>query len=183
MSAWTPHFSEHELLRSATAAKLGIRLGWATPQHRAAALRLTRQVLEPLRERVGRPVHITSGYRSPELTEALIAAGYSASRTSDHMTGRAVDIVVRGLSHEELATHLYQLGAEGRIEYDQLIHYQPGTGGSCHVSYRRGANRMQARVATPEGLRPWMPTPPPRDDTLVGELTGVGGLFGVSVLP
>lgn len=189
MSTWTANFAEHEFLRSTTAARLGIALGWTIPEHRANALRLTRRVLEPLRERVGRPVHITSGYRNDALTEALIDQGLSASRTSDHLTGRAADIVIRGMTHEEVATQLYHLGAEGRIEYDQLIWYEEGTGGSCHVSYRRGANRMQARVKRKgvRQLQPWMPTPAPFDDSPIGEMEGAelgamhGGLLGWSV--
>ncbi len=183
--SWTPHFSEHEFLRSSTAKQAGLTLAWDSQEHRANALRLTQSILEPLRVHLKRPVHITSGYRSPELTELLRSKGYAASRTSDHMTGRAVDIVVKGMTHEHLATAIYQMWAAGRLEYDQLIFYMPGTGGSCHVSYRRGANRQQSLVATHDGIKKWIPRDPPRDERAVSEFEGAiyGGPIGWSVLP
>ncbi len=181
---WTPNFAESEFLRSATAARLDIALAWSMPEHRANALRLTRRILEPLRARVLRPVHITSGYRNMQLTHALRAAGYSASLTSDHLTGCAADIVVKGMTNEEVATHIFNLAAEGVIDtYHQLIWYHPNTGGSCHVSLRAAGSEREALERTVHGYLPWMPTPVPRDDVLVGELTGLGGLLGASVQP
>jgi zinc D-Ala-D-Ala carboxypeptidase len=180
---WTAHFSEHEWLRSTAASAAGIPLGWSRPEHRSEALRLTRRILEPLRLRVGRPVRISSGYRSPALNDELRRLGYSASPTSDHMLGRAADIVVDGLSHEEVAAHVVGLG----VEYDQLIWYEPGTGGSCHVSLRANGNRRQALRKSKTGYHAWTPAPPPVDDTPVGELAAaglpVGGTLGLSVLP
>lgn len=64
---------------------------------------LCQNILQPIRDKYG-PVNITSGLRNSESTEKLIAAGVSASRTSDHMawcqgnpkgTG-AADFICRG---------------------------------------------------------------------------------------
>ncbi len=48
--------------------------------------------LQHLRRAYGKPVIITSGYRSPEYNDLISSTG----RTGPHTTGRAVDIKVYG---------------------------------------------------------------------------------------
>jgi hypothetical protein len=50
---------------------------------------LTDTLLEPARAYVGRPIHVSSGWRPPEKN-----AGVGGVKTSDHLTGRAADIWV-----------------------------------------------------------------------------------------
>ncbi|MCQ2245458.1 MAG: D-Ala-D-Ala carboxypeptidase family metallohydrolase [Bacteroidaceae bacterium] len=97
---------------------------------------LCENVLQPLRDYVGVPVKISSGYRSPALNKAV---GGSAS--SQHMKGEAADIVIpdkkTGLKwFEWMRTHL---------TYNQLIWETNSRGGSwIHVGYKRiGKNKMQ----------------------------------------
>ena len=80
------HFTLKELTRSSTAERLGIRNKPAVCEV-AALERLVRYVLDPLRERYGRPVVVTSGYRSPALNRAVGGAA-----TSQHLRGEAADI-------------------------------------------------------------------------------------------
>ena len=54
--------------------------------------------LNQLREDLGVPIHVTSGYRTPEYNEQI--GGADQSR---HITGEAADIVAEGISPEELA--------------------------------------------------------------------------------
>lgn len=82
----TPHFRLIEFTQSATAQRLGIT---NDPDINAmASLQvLCEQVLEPLREHVGEPVIISSGYRCPKLNAAV-----GGVKNSQHMKGEAADI-------------------------------------------------------------------------------------------
>ena len=96
----TPHFSLEELTRSMTARKRGI----PNEPDQAALQSLTilaTEVLEPLRIHLGVPILVTSGYRSPELNEAI-----GGSKRSMHCYGAAADIEVPAqflISPRELA--------------------------------------------------------------------------------
>ena len=65
-------------------------------------------LLDQLRERVGRPVSISSGFRTREHNDDLISRGYKASQYSEHLQGNAVDIVVKnsGEKYEIVKTAL-----------------------------------------------------------------------------
>ena len=98
------------------------------PDHQAALVALCAGVLDPLRDALG-PVVITSGYR----TEALNAA-IGGSKTSEHMSGRAVDLKL-GTGHDvdRIAD------AAQRLPFRQCITYAPERGGHVHISYSAAA--------------------------------------------
>ena len=54
---------------------------------------LVRTYLQPLRDRLGKPIIIVSGYRCPSHNKAV-----GGARRSQHMYGRAADIKVPGMS-------------------------------------------------------------------------------------
>jgi uncharacterized protein YcbK (DUF882 family) len=61
----------------------------------------------------GRPVTVTSGYRSREFNQALRAAGYPMAENSEHCEGRAVDIAFDGVLPTEVysvALHCHRRG-------------------------------------------------------------------------
>jgi hypothetical protein len=74
--------------------------------------RLTTLILQPLRDRLGQPVVITSGYRSPEVNAAV-----GGARNSAHLYGRAADIYVPTMSTVELARTIVSMN----LPFDQLI--------------------------------------------------------------
>lgn len=49
-------------------------------------------ILDSIRADFGKPMKVTSGYRTKAYNEDLIARGYKASRTSSHLKGVAADI-------------------------------------------------------------------------------------------
>lgn len=106
------YFSIKELCRSTTAKNLGID-NTPTPQAIENMTRLINVVLDPLREAYGKPITTNSGYRSP----ALNAVTKGASKTSQHMTGEAVDITVKS---KEGNKWLFDYIKEN-LPYDQLI--------------------------------------------------------------
>ena len=82
----TEHFTLEEFERSATAARLHIDN--RVPAELVPNLkRLCELVLEPLREHFQEAVYVTSGYRCPQLNNAV-----GGVHNSQHMRGEAVDI-------------------------------------------------------------------------------------------
>lgn len=57
------------------------------------------RLLENIRNYMGKPVHINSGYRSPEYNATL----KNASPHSQHCAGKAADIVIAGVSPAKVA--------------------------------------------------------------------------------
>lgn len=141
------YFSWDEWARSSRATALG--LDNDPRRSREDALRIVawcRAVGDPFREFLGRPLRITSGYRSAALNRAL-----GGSRTSQHVLGEAADLKVEGLSAEALAWAIL----ESKVPFDQLIWYAPSRGGHVHLSYtERRANRGEVRYAPPDGGYP-----------------------------
>lgn len=105
-------------------------------------------LLQPLRDKLKRPMIVSSGFRSQKLNDLLSGA----SDTSQHMLGEAADISVPGLTAAELARYIIDLG----LEFDQLIleYYEgPGTGW-VHVSYSEGSNEKEVLTSNSSGIRP-----------------------------
>lgn len=87
----SPHFKLNEFTKSRTARQHGIDN--APPPEAVENLRaLCIHTLEPLREALGLPIIITSGYRCKVLNERIT----HHSATSQHMQGEAADFVVQG---------------------------------------------------------------------------------------
>jgi len=116
------HFSLQEFTFSQTATRLGIPNA-PPPDAIARMIALCEDVLEPLRAELGRPIIVTSGYRSPELNAAI-----GGSPRSQHCRGEAADIIVPGLSPLDVCRAVVELG-----RFDQCIHE---FGRWCHVSWR-----------------------------------------------
>jgi len=99
---------------------------------------LVATVLDPLRVALGRPVRVTSGFRSLAVNTKI-----GGSRTSAHMRGAAADISVAGMSAPELVQAIVTLN----LPVDQVIGYAPSRGGHVHVGI----------AAVPRGQILWAP--------------------------
>lgn len=98
--------------------------------------KLVDNVLDPIRELVGVPVVITSGYRCYRLNN--LCGGVP---NSQHRTGNAADFYVKNYSRKQMKQLFLQLTE--LIDYDQLILYASRC--FIHVSYRDAeSNRHQA---------------------------------------
>ncbi|HHU77166.1 MAG TPA: DUF882 domain-containing protein [Firmicutes bacterium] len=75
------------------------------------------QKLQALRDKVGRPVVILSGYRNPAHNKAV-----GGSPGSQHLLGRAADIVVSGYSVQKLAEISREIGFTGIGIYNSFVH-------------------------------------------------------------
>ena len=99
---------------------------------------LAQHFLQPIREAVGEPVIVTSGYRNRAVNTAV-----GGSKNSAHMRGEAADFKVAGMTSLELAKLIYGLD----LPFDQLIFYAPRSTpswtapkeGWVHLGIRAGA--------------------------------------------
>lgn len=116
------YFTLAELTHSETAA----RRGWPNdppPEVVQNLKNLCTHVLDPLRDAVGGPVVITSGYRSPVVNRAV-----RGSSSSQHVLGLAADLVVPGMTVAQVVRKIRTTG----IQFDQLI---DEFGSWVHVSW------------------------------------------------
>lgn len=121
------YFTLEEMLKSDTAINKKIRNypSWEVIQN----LNTLCLMLDKIRERLGMPITVTSGYRSKELNTAV-----KASKTSQHMSGQAADCKCR--DNKKLFDTVKQMIEEGEITVGQLI-WEYGTKKSpdwCHIS-------------------------------------------------
>ena len=87
-------------------------------------------ILDILRNKIGKPVIINSGYRTPEWNKKCNGAKYSY-----HMCGMAADIRANGMSAKELANKLNEIVPNecGIIVYNAWVHFDVRT-----KKYRKG---------------------------------------------
>lgn len=96
--------------------------------------------LQPLRDKLGKPIIITNGFRSYTLWKKLDELGYKPSKTSQHLKGQAADLIVNGMTQEALFNFIKKAG----IEFDQLIWEQDNN--CVHISFVKGKNRKQVLI-------------------------------------
>jgi zinc D-Ala-D-Ala carboxypeptidase len=141
----TTHFALSEFTASTYAARHDIDN--KPSEHVLESLRRTALGLEMVRMRLGAvPIHITSGYRSPELNRKV-----GGSATSQHMKGEAVDFRAPRFGR---ARQIVDALVDSEIEYDQLILEYPGPSEWVHISFVQTRPRHQALVIDRSGTRP-----------------------------
>ena len=143
------YFTISEMLKSDTALKMRIWNG-ATKEHEENLRALIENVLDPLRERYGHPIYVSSGYRCPKLNNAV-----NGALNSQHMRGEAADIYARGAGDGGSLSAMTASGDENLKlaqmiakagNFDQMILEEVGPNDLnprwIHVSYKRnGWNR------------------------------------------
>lgn len=125
------HFTIEELSRSTTAMSRGINNKPNATQE-AALTALVDNVLDPLRDKFGRPIMVNSGFRCTALNKAVGGAS-----TSQHMTGEAADIDAgTRAGNKELFDIIRK-----ELPFDQVIDEKNFSW--VHVSYKSSGNRKQ----------------------------------------
>lgn len=156
------YFSYDEFADSATAEKHGIDNTIPNNTVQTNINCLVNEILDPLRELVGVPIYVTSGYRCKELNTVL-----KGSKNSQHMKGEAADITTNDkygnmvMVIELLCGHT---ASEARpdgpmlfddmvefFDFDQLIMYRQTKDKTnfawLHVSHKqKGGNRRQVMM-------------------------------------
>ena len=143
------HFSLSELTKSQTAERKGID-NKPTLEHIENLTELCTQILEPTRRNFGKPMIITSGYRSEELCVAI-----GSKITSQHAKGQAADFEMIGLDNKSLAKYI-----KNNLVFDQLIleFYTPNdpSSGWVHCSYNKDENRKEALLYDGKEYTQWI---------------------------
>jgi zinc D-Ala-D-Ala carboxypeptidase len=134
-----------EVMRSETAKRKGIS-NMPTPEHIENFKLLAEKIFQPIREHFGKPIHISSGYRSAALNKAIGGAS-----SSQHCSGEAIDIDMDGtdITNAQIFNYI-----KDNLEFDQLI-WEFGTDSNpdwVHVSYEsKGKQRKQILKAVKKG--------------------------------
>ena len=126
------NFSLRELTKSQTAERKGIS-NEPSEEHIENLKLLCTKILQPIRNEWG-VVSISSGYRSPELCEAI-----GSKITSQHARGQAADFECYNVDNNKLFNW-----AIDNVEFDQaILEFYTGDpdSGWLHMSYNENNNR------------------------------------------
>ncbi len=126
----TLNFTISELIYSDTAIKNNIN-NMPDINSLDCMLELIVYCLQPIRNKLNKPMIITSGYRNTEVNKLV-----GGVTNSQHTKGQAVDFTVLGLTPAQLVEKIKTYG----IEYDQLINEYDKW---VHISYNKENNRKQ----------------------------------------
>ena len=102
-----------EVMKSATAIKHGIA-NEPSLEHLINLKAVAINIFQPCRDYFGKPLAVTSGYRSPELNDLI-----GGSKRSQHSKGEALDLdaqVYGGFTNAELFHYI-----KDNLDFDQLI--------------------------------------------------------------
>lgn len=107
------NFTLEELIHSSTADAKGIR-NYPDQKAQENLKKLCIDILQPIRDKYGKPIYINSGYRNPELNRVL-----NGSQSSQHCKGEAADIDTN--NNKELWNLIVQMIKNGELTVGQLI--------------------------------------------------------------
>ena len=132
----SPHLTVKEAITSQTAIRKNID-NTPTPEVLENLKYIAIRIFELVREHFGKPIHISSGYRSPALNKAV-----GGSKNSQHVVGQALDIQgTAGVTNAQIFGYIRH-----NLEFDQLIWEYGDTNEPAwvHVSLRKdGVNRKE----------------------------------------
>lgn len=140
----SPNFTLKELTTSRYGSIHGIEEQFDPPQKIIDALRdLAVHTLQPLRDKIGSPIGVNSGYRCAEVNRAI-----GGSRTSFHLRGMAADIRLYKSGKVQNAL-LFKALIEHNIPFTELI-WEYGTDAQpqwIHVGYNPSDSRRMIKRA------------------------------------
>ena len=125
-----PNFRLQEFVRSQTAARLNIDNFPNDDQIIENLYYLARNVLQPLRDAIGKQIKITSGYRCPALNAAV-----GGSPRSFHCYGQAVDLRFRYKEDGQLIDLFKYIYS--KLKFTELIAEELPQGW-IHIAYAKG---------------------------------------------
>ena len=125
------HFTIKELSHSDTALAKGIAT-FPTAEAISKLIKLVDNVLDPLREKYGKPIRVSSVYRS-----AILIRSVNGATSSQHRLGEAADITTGSKDENR---KLFEI-IKNELLFDQLIDEKNFSW--VHVSFREGRNRKQ----------------------------------------
>lgn len=118
MGTISKDFSYREFEESPTAKAKGILNIIDTFEKRDACRALVLEVLQPLRDRWGKPLHINSGYRCERLNNEV-----GGVPTSQHTKAEAADIAAENPAALAQVAYNMQLPFDQMILYPTFVHF------------------------------------------------------------
>ena len=127
-----------EVTRSETAKRRKIDNA-PTDEHIENLKILAANIFQPMRDHFGKPIYISSGYRSEALNKAI-----KGSKTSQHCKGEAIDIDNDNANNGVTNRDIFEF-IRDNLKFDQLINEFPvkGEPSWVHVSYSKTQQRNQ----------------------------------------
>ncbi len=113
-----------DLTKNFSLREFRCRDGSSIPPEYMDNVRLLAKNLQVLRDHIGLPIRITSGYRSPPYNRKI-----GGARKSQHMLAKASDIKVSGMTPDQVRSTILQLIKEGKMmqggvgRYVTFTHY------------------------------------------------------------
>ena len=114
MEIQSQYFKLNEFLISQDAARFGIS-NVPTDDVIANIQFLCTKILDPLRNKIGKAIVISSGYRSPELNAKI---GGAQNPPSQHTFGKAADILIPGMTAKQVMDYIL---TNTKLPFDQII--------------------------------------------------------------
>jgi GH24 family phage-related lysozyme (muramidase) len=131
------NFTLGDVCRGKSGIPSGINYNLSAQQIVCNLRLLAQNVLEPIKKRFPNMI-ITSSWRSQAHNESI-----GGSKTSEHLFGMAVDIVINGFNRKQHYDAILQIQQELKA-YGQLILEYKGDSTWIHVSFNKSNNRMQS---------------------------------------
>lgn len=129
------NFKMSELIKSNTANKYNIN-NMPDINSMDNLLELIFYCLQPIRDKLKKPITIECGYRNAAINAKL----KGSSKTSQHLTGQAADLKVTDMTQKQLFEFIIKSG----VNYDQLIWEQDNN--CVHISFVKDKNRHQTLI-------------------------------------
>lgn len=127
------NFTLSELIHSDTAVKYNLN---NMPDINAIdnLLLLITECLQPVREIFGKPIRITSGFRTKRVNELV-----GGSNKSEHLTGCAADFIISGFTVAQIVDRIRKTN----IPFNQLIEEHSKNTSWVHISYKKTGNKRE----------------------------------------
>ena len=113
-----------QLTKNFKLSEFKCRDGTSVPDEHMANVEALAKNLQVLRDYIGKPINVISGYRSPKYNRKI-----GGARRSQHMFARAGDIKVKGMDPKEVKDAIEKLILEGKMVqggvglYTTFVHY------------------------------------------------------------
>lgn len=128
----TNNFSLSEMLISGAAYRHKYYEQFAPSKNVVQNLKeLCENILQPLRDELGVPIHVSSGYRCKRVNDKI-----GGAKTSQHVKGQAADIQIAEITTIDVCKKIVEMG----IDFDQMIEEY---GSWVHISFNARNNRKQ----------------------------------------
>ena len=118
-----------KLTNNFSKSEFDCKCGCDMPQHIFENVKKLASQLQVIRNVIGQPIDINSGYRCPEHNSKPSVGG---SKTSQHIQGKASDIVVKDVNPDDVVHLVEQLIDAGEINIGAIGRYNNFT----HVDIR-----------------------------------------------